>query len=480
MPWPLPREFMLKRMLAADANCDGRFITGVTSTGIYCLPSCRARKPRPENVVFYPAQLQARAAGLRPCLRCRPDDHAAGLDPHERLVEQLIAGVDLARVRHVADLAAQAGVGSSKLRALFQTHLHTTPADWLAMQRVRAARARLLGSGQTAANIAFEVGFESLSAFGEQFRRWNAMTPQAYRRLPSGTFTLRLPDDYPLEAMLRDLGRDHTGTTVRVQGDTCQAGLRLPSGPRSVRVAFTGTQALVQVDGPVPLNAEDAGPLHEQVLGLLGLKHAPARFEAQLGADPALAALIEGRRGLRVPLVPDLFDGVVWAVLGQQVTFVAACTLRHRLTVLAGTLLAGSLYAPATPQAVLTLSVDELRGLGLTVARAQLLRHFAGQVASGELILEQLATGTAARATRTLLALPGVGPWTANYLLLRVLGFQDSAPVGDSGLIRGLQRFFGLPQRPGPREAGALMARFAPHRSLATFHLWQHASLEPS
>ena len=115
-------------------------------------------------------------------------------------------------------------------------------------------------------------------------------------------------------------------------------------------------------------------------------------------------------------------------------TFAAACTLRHRLTALAGVPLAGGLYAPATPQAVLTLSVEELRGLGLTSVRAELLRHMAGQVASGDLDLEQLAVSTAARARRTLLILPGVGPWTANYLLLRVLGFQDSAPVGDSGL----------------------------------------------
>ncbi|MFC4639905.1 Ada metal-binding domain-containing protein [Deinococcus hohokamensis] len=191
MTWPLPRELMLSRMLAADAAYDGRFITGVTSTGIYCLPSCRARKPRPANVVFYRTAAEARAAGLRACLRCRPDTYCAGADLEEQRFAALIAGFRPGEVRQVAALAAEAGVGVGKLRALFREHLHTTPADWLSARRVQAARRRLLNTSDTAAQIAFEVGFESLSAFGEQFRRWSALSPQAYRQGPAqGRFRL--------------------------------------------------------------------------------------------------------------------------------------------------------------------------------------------------------------------------------------------------------------------------------------------------
>ncbi|MFC4639903.1 DNA-3-methyladenine glycosylase family protein [Deinococcus hohokamensis] len=181
--------------------------------------------------------------------------------------------------------------------------------------------------------------------------------------------------------------------------------------------------------------------------------------------------------GLRVSLVPDLFDALVWAVVGQQVTFARACTLRRRLYERVGTRLPGGVYAPPPAQTVAALNQSELRAVGLTQARTDLLGRVAALVASGALDLEALAQGPASRAQRCLLAVPGIGPWTAGYVL-RGFGFADSVPVGDSALARGLQRLFHLPQRPGPLATAALMAPFAPHRSLATLHLWRHATPE--
>lgn len=471
MSLPLSRDVMLGRMLAADPAFDGRFLTGVLSTGIYCLPSCRARKPRPENVVFHDSPRSARQAGLRPCRRCKPDDFYAGIDADEVRVDALVAQVSPGEIRNVAHLARVAGVSSSKLYELFRVHLHTTPAEWLTRQRLGAARRLLLASSRPVAEIAFEVGFESLSTFGEQFRRWNALTPQAYRRMPQDrTLRLALPVDYPLSATLAFLGRDARDPTSRVEGRTYLTALRLTSGPLALRVVFTPEAAICTVVSGSP--EPDWGELYETLLRVLGLTADPARFEAQVAADPALAPLLHGQRGLRLPLHADLFGGLLWAIVGQQVTFAFACQLRRRVVERTSTVIGEGLYAPPSPSAVAALEESDLVAMGLTRARAACLVGVSRRVASGELSLDALARGTATRAERTLLALPGLGPWSANYVMLRTFGFQDALPVGDTALGTELQRFFALESRPGRAGTLALMSRFAPYRGLATAHFW--------
>src|SRR5215213_6291686 len=137
----LTDQAMLERFHARDRASDGRFLTGVLATGIYCLPSCAARKPLPENVRFFPTEEAARSAGLRPCRRCRPDDFYRACDPDLHLAESLAAQVrrDPAAYPDAARLAAAAGVGGTRLNALIRRHFHTTPAAFLARERAAAA-----------------------------------------------------------------------------------------------------------------------------------------------------------------------------------------------------------------------------------------------------------------------------------------------------------------------------------------------------
>lgn len=383
----LGQAVMLRRMFAADASADGLFITGVTSTGIYCLPSCRARKPRPENVVFYDSPPAARAAGLRACLRCRPDDFYLGLDQDEARVSALLSVVDsaemCAEVRNVAALAECAGVGLSKLHELFRVHLQTTPAEWLSRRRVRQAQALLLATGRPVTEIAFEVGFGSLSAFGQQFRRVSALTPQAYRRMPlAGRIEFTLPGDYPLAAVLHDLNRDHESLTARVEGQVYTAALNVGLESVVIQVDFKPGKAVC-----TPLNAVDVdwAALHATLLHVLGLSADPARFEALVQAQADLAPLLDGQRGLRIPLTPDPFDALVWALLGQQVTFSWACTLRRRLTERVSAEVADGLYAPPSAQAIAALTVEELQNIGLIRRRAATLLNAAQMVTDGRL-----------------------------------------------------------------------------------------------
>lgn len=486
MALTMPRERMLDAMRSRDGSFDGRFITGVLTTGIYCLPSCPARKPHAENVRFFPSPRQAREAGLRPCKRCRPDDFYRGHDPDLERVEELAARMRRAPGSFAGgeELVAASGAGSSKLHQLFRRHFHDTPARLLTRARVEAARRLLLAGDLPVTEVALEVGFESLSAFNANFRRLTAMTPSEYRRLSgASSFELRLPSPYPLQRVLAHLGRDPESRTERVEGGGYAAGLWLDGVPARLEARFGSSsdrrsrvRCSLAASRPLPPGA--AARAHGQLLRRLGLARDPAPFEAALAGDPRLAGLVDGRRGLGVPLLSQPFECLTWAITGQQVNLPFACIMLGRLVERAGTAVGEGLWAPPPAVAVAELEPEDLRRCRFSRQKIDYLLGAARQVAAGELDLEGLAAGSAVRARERLSAVRGLGPWTVGYLMMRGLGFADCLPVGDAGLIRALVRFFQLDERPSPAETVRLMEPFRPYRSFATFHLWQ--SLEGS
>src|SRR6266536_1903354 len=152
---------MYARVLESDAGCNGRFFTGVLTTGIYCLPSCKARKPKPENVRFFPTCEAARAAGLRPCKKCHPDDFARGADPVLTDVEMLVAEMrtNPAAFPDIRAVVQRSGFGATRLFELFRQHYHTTPADLLLRARLEKAKERLLASDAGISSVAYDAGF---------------------------------------------------------------------------------------------------------------------------------------------------------------------------------------------------------------------------------------------------------------------------------------------------------------------------------
>src|SRR5687767_1043284 len=176
---------MYARLLESDASCNGRFFTGVLTTGIYCLPACKARKPKPQNVRFFPTCEAARAAGLRPCKKCHPDDFARGADPILEDIETLVAEIrrNPAAFVDARAIVRRSGFGATRLFELFRQHYQTTPADLLLRARLSAAKQQLLADDTGLVEIAAAVGFESQSAFHDQFRRLNGLTPASYREL---------------------------------------------------------------------------------------------------------------------------------------------------------------------------------------------------------------------------------------------------------------------------------------------------------
>jgi AraC family transcriptional regulator of adaptative response / DNA-3-methyladenine glycosylase II len=174
---------MYERILASDASWDGRFYFGVVTTGVYCRPSCRVRKPRQENVRFFASPVEARGAGLRPCRRCHPDDFANGEDVERDEVEALLAEVraDPARFPDVDALVARSGYGATHLFELFRRVLGSTPASVLNAARIEHARKLLRATGDSVLEIALASGYRSPSAFHRRFKAATGMTPAAYR-----------------------------------------------------------------------------------------------------------------------------------------------------------------------------------------------------------------------------------------------------------------------------------------------------------
>ncbi len=172
--------------LKRDATFDGVFFIGVKTTGIYCRPVCPARQPLTKNVAFYPSAPAAEVAGLRPCLRCRPDTAPfcpawigtkSSVNRALTLIKE--GALDMG---NVTQLAERLGIGPRQLARLFKQHVGATPIQTAQTFRVQRAKNLLSDTTQTMAQIAFESGFKSVRRFNAVFLKLYGRPPSSIRR----------------------------------------------------------------------------------------------------------------------------------------------------------------------------------------------------------------------------------------------------------------------------------------------------------
>jgi AraC family transcriptional regulator of adaptative response / DNA-3-methyladenine glycosylase II len=449
----------------------GRVLIGVLTTGIYCLPSCTAREPKPENVRFFRTQEEAQAAGLRPCKRCHPDYFYRDYDPDRESLLRLVAAVRT-NPHNFTDadaMVADSGIGLTKLHELFRQHYHTTPVAFLNRARLNAALTQLTHADRSVADVAFGVGYESVSAFHDNFRKATGLTPGEYRDLgKTDHFTIRLPKYYLGWIPMKLLGRDPESVIERVEGNTVIKALTVGNKAVLLRMKWDADAIYCQTE--TRLDAAEMRAVHNAVLRMLGLGNSPTPFERQVNANPEHSRLIAGREGLHIPLYTDIFEGVIWSIVGQQVNLAFAYKLRHRLAELCGQRAGDGWITNPTPEAVARLDYSDLTPLQFSQRKAEYLIDTARLIVAGKLKIDPLAPATQTK--KDLLNVRGLGQWSVNYLMMRSLGFGDCVPLGDTGLSTGLQRFFGLDHRPDAEETDRLMLNFAPYRSYASYHLW--------
>jgi len=379
-----------------------------------------------------------------------------------------------------AALARAGGVAAAELEARLYRHAHLTSAAWLARLRIEAVARALRETASPFTGIAEDAGFATPVCCARAFEHGMRMTPEAYRRLVRPrrgahagrpAFELNLPDAYRATEVLRFHARDPEGSSERVTDRTLVKALTTSDGAVVLEIELTSRTARCHAHAPRALGAAARAELHARALRLLGLSIDVAAFEAQVEHDQAFAPLLAKRRGLRLPLMADAFEGLCWAIVGQQINVAFATSLRRTLIELAGTRIDGMLAHPS-PGRVAALDETALTTRRCSRAKARYLIGAARAIAGGALALESLGAGSAVAAELALTDLYGVGTWTARYTLMRGAGFADCAPVGDVALAAALQKWRRLDTRPNPAAVEDLLRQFSPFRSLATGHFW--------
>lgn len=467
---------------ARDTRFDGQFVTAVRSTGIYCRPSCPARTPKPQNVTFYPTSAAAHEAGYRACKRCLPEAAPGSPawdirgDTAARAMRLISDGV--VEREGVPGLAARLGYSSRHLTRLLSTELGAGPLALARAHRAHTARMLLVGTDMPISDVAFSAGFASIRQCNDTIREVFALTPgelRARRRSHAsaapGAIDLVLPYRGPLDAsgIFAWMAARAVPGIEEVTATSFSRHLRMSGGPAWFEVRQDETARLHLRARVARLG--DLAPLVSTVRRIFDLDADPLAIEEALCAHPELAPLVARTPGIRVPGSADPHEMLIRAMVGQQITVVAARTALIALAEALGERTDSGLLFP-TMTAIAERGAEVLRG---PAARIRAITGAAAALADGSLRLTVGDDGTEQRAA--LLAMPGIGPWTADYVRMRVLGDPDVLLPGDVALRAGAAAA-GL-----PGEARALTAwseRTAPWRSYLSAHLWRAAPVRPA
>ncbi|MDI6022260.1 Ada metal-binding domain-containing protein [Leucobacter sp. UT-8R-CII-1-4] len=500
-PAQLPLDFdaCYRAISGRDTRWDGRVYLGVTSTGIYCRPSCPARKPAAANCRFFASAAACVAAGFRACKRCRPEAMPGTRDWDIR--EDLAARA----VRRIRDGAIDsAGVGGlAHELAVSERHLHRVLVDEVGASPLQLARSRRAHAARTLieqttlplSDIAFAAGFGSLRQFGDTMREEFGVTPSALPRhadktakestqggslsptggpssdeRPSLTLQLRTRAPFDVAGIRAFLSAHAIPGRDQISGTHSAHAVDVPGGTAVARIDWSATHehrghVLIPLQLALP-GLSDTMPAIASIRRMLDLDADPTQISETLGNDPLLAQMIAARPGLRLPGTRNPQEFALGTVLGQQVSLAAARTLQGRLASLFASenpVAAEGFVAAPDVLAVAKTPIVQLREkIGLTEARANTLRAVAAALSEG---LNLGHGGDRELARRELLAIRGIGPWSVELIAMRALGDPDAYPAGD--LI--LKKALGTKTE---RETTLAAEGWRPYRGYATQHLW--------
>ena len=449
---------------AKDRRYDGLFFVGVKSTGIYCRCVCSARTPKRENRTFHPSAAAAEKAGFRPCLLCRPEcaPGQSRVDAIERLAHAAVQRIEAGALEEAGleTLAAQLGVTDRHLRRVVLRTFGATPVELAQTHRLLTAKRLLRDTDLSMADVAFAAGFQSVRRFNTLFRERYALTPSRVRARGQRA------EAEPLTFSLATRGGFEGRAVFEHFALRQVVGVEASPGPwrwrRSLRVGAHVGEVTLDLGGSSPTLT-----LSEALMPAFRQTIARVRGALDLDADvevinrhlsPDFAADVKRERWVRLPGHLDAFELSVRAVLGQQVTVKAATTLTSRLVAACG-----GAHFP-TPEQVVELGVSRLAALGQPRQRAETLHRLARALADGKLTLVR---GAIAAGRAGLAELPGIGPWTLEYVALRGLGDPDAFPLGDSALRAAF-----------PGDLKRASEAWRPWRAYAAARLWRRHAMK--
>ncbi|WP_306396880.1 DNA-3-methyladenine glycosylase family protein [Telluria beijingensis] len=282
--------------------------------------------------------------------------------------------------------------------------------------------------------------------------------------------TLPLPPGYRIADLVAFHGRDPEAVAERAGPDGLRKGVLLDGVPTLLDIRFDGQLARCRIDHDGPAMPALQALAQEALLNVLGLRIDPAPFAAFAQDDPVLGPVLARQPGLRIVQSATVFEALTWAIIGQQINLRFAIALRRTLIQLAGRPHScGLLCYPEAPD-VARLALEDLTSRKFSAAKAETVLRVARMAVDGSLRLDR--TRDAAQVSQELLAIKGIGPWTVNYVLLRGYGYPDCSLEGDVAVRAALHNLTGSTARPTLLEAQRLLARYAPHRTMAAAYLW--------
>ncbi len=458
---------------AKDTRFDGWFFTAVRTTGIYCRPSCPAITPKQGNVSFYPSAAAAQRAGYRACKRCRPD--ASPGSPEWNIRGDVVGralrliGDGVIDREGVPGLARRLGYSERQVHRTLIAEVGAGPLALARSQRAQTARVLLETTDLPITDIAFAAGFTSVRQFNDTVQAVFATTPSGLRAArrdrggsEAGVIVLRLPYREPIELgfpfdflgahavpALEDYADRTFSRVLRTPGGAALVSLSPGTGAVQCRVRLSDTRDLVLVVA--------------RLRRLLDLDADPTAVDATLGADAALAPLVLKRPGMRSPGSVDGLETAVRTVVGQQISVAGARTVLARIVAEHGEIAFEAEPWRLFPSAE-TLAALDPATLAMPRARARTVTALAAAAADGTLQLDPGADRDEVRAT--LLAMPGIGPWTADYLRMRTMSDPDVL-LGTDLVVRRAAADLGVDLAGGRPD-------WAPWRSYASYHLWAH------
>ncbi|MEE4376801.1 MAG: AlkA N-terminal domain-containing protein [Candidatus Competibacteraceae bacterium] len=474
------QQYFYQALCSRDNRFDGRFFVGVTSTGIYCRPVCRVKTPKLANCRFFESQAAAETQGFRPCLRCRPElaPGLSSIDSSRLLARQAAQLIDDGTMLacDINGLANRMGVTTRHLRRIFANELGVSPLNYLRTRRLLTAKTLLTDTRLPIIEIASASGFGSLSQFNATFQQHYRLTPSQLRKEVKTRsnandimINLHYREPYDWQTMLAFLGKRALDGVEYADGSRYRRTLSF----RHRGADYSGWIEVTKPDSQPVLNLALSSTLAKVTPQVI--HRIRALFDLDADPEPILNALgpTAVNPGLRVPGSVDGFELAVRAVLGQQVSLAAARTLLGRLVIRANQTVdcehAELTHRFPSPQQLLTLDDEAIGQCGITRRRVQSLKMLAAAVLEGRLILDQSAPLPST--LEMLLAIPGIGPWTANYIAMRALRWPDAFLVGDYAIKKSVGLY-------SEKAIEAVSEQWRPWRAYALMQLWQQFERE--
>ena len=473
-----------KALAARDARFDGLFFVAVTSTGIYCRPICPVKTPKAANCRFFDTAQESEQAGFRPCLRCRPElaPGSAPIDDSQRIAQLIVQRLEEGKLDEKAgleEIADQFELSSRQIRRIVQKELGVPPIQLLLTRRLLLAKQLLTETSLSVTDIAFASGFSSLRRFNDAFSRRYRMPPTRLRKRATesgdasgdstmSTLQLSYRPPFDWNGVLAFLSARALVGIEWVTPDAYARTVSFGDERGWIRVTHARKKRALMLEFTHTLTPA-LPALLSRVRALFDLNARPDMISKHLARDARLAAAVKGNPGLRVPGAFNGFEMGLRAILGQQVTVKAATTIACRFVEAFGDPIVTPFpelnrLSPSAAR-VARAREDDIARLGIVAARARSIIALAKAQGSGDLGLDGGTRHNPDDSIKRLTELPGIGPWTAQYIAMRALRWPDAFPKEDIAVRNNLGGV-------SAREAEDLSQAWRPWRSYAVMHVW--------